>query len=119
MYQTMNATLIKQLRKVLREKKGLPIGILTYFGPDNKTITKIVAIIVEKSNVEPLLRKWIKPEILSDPGVATEIGQYFLDHNTKDIVIAEGVLGCPHEEGVDYPKGEDCPQCPYWKNLTD
>jgi hypothetical protein len=24
------------------------------------------------------------------------------------------ILGCPHEEGIDYPKGQVCPQCPYW-----
>ena len=23
-------------------------------------------------------------------------------------------LGCPHEEGVDYPEGQICPQCPFW-----
>jgi hypothetical protein len=22
--------------------------------------------------------------------------------------------GCPHEEGIDYPEGEPCPQCPFW-----
>jgi hypothetical protein len=25
-------------------------------------------------------------------------------------------IGCPHEEGKDYPLGENCPQCPYWAN---
>ena len=24
----------------------------------------------------------------------------------------DGVTGCPHEEGIDYPLGEPCPQCP-------
>jgi hypothetical protein len=24
------------------------------------------------------------------------------------------MLGCPHEEGIDYPEGEACPECPYW-----
>lgn len=119
MNQPMNDALIKQLKKVVKEKKEFPIGILAYFGPDNKTISKIVAIIVERPNADPLLRKWIKYEILSDPSVAAEIGQYFLDHDTKDVVIGEGVLGCPHEEGVDFPKGEDCPQCPYWSKLSD
>jgi hypothetical protein len=24
-------------------------------------------------------------------------------------------MGCPHEEGEDFPVGEDCPFCPFWK----
>ncbi len=24
------------------------------------------------------------------------------------------IIGCPHEEGIDYPDGEVCPQCPFW-----
>jgi hypothetical protein len=23
--------------------------------------------------------------------------------------------GCPHEEGEDFPHGEDCPFCPFWR----
>jgi hypothetical protein len=23
-------------------------------------------------------------------------------------------MGCPHEEEIDYPKGEACPHCPFW-----
>jgi hypothetical protein len=26
----------------------------------------------------------------------------------------KGLFGCPHEEGIDYPDGETCPQCPFW-----
>jgi len=26
-----------------------------------------------------------------------------------------GNIGCPHEEGLDFPEGEDCPFCPFWK----
>jgi len=29
--------------------------------------------------------------------------------------MTNGVIGCPHEEGIDYPLGEDCPFCPFWK----
>jgi len=25
-----------------------------------------------------------------------------------------GIIGCPHEEGTDYPEGKSCPQCPFW-----
>jgi hypothetical protein len=27
------------------------------------------------------------------------------------------MLGCPHEEGVDYPMGRTCPRCPFWAGI--
>jgi hypothetical protein len=29
--------------------------------------------------------------------------------------MPEAIIGCPHEEGTDYPEGEACPQCPFWQ----
>jgi hypothetical protein len=28
--------------------------------------------------------------------------------------MVKEMLGCPHEEGIDYPEGEACPACPFW-----
>ena len=28
---------------------------------------------------------------------------------------SDGNMGCPHEEGEDFPAGGDCPFCPWWK----
>jgi hypothetical protein len=30
--------------------------------------------------------------------------------------MVEKIFGCPHEEGIDYPDGEHCPRCHYWKD---
>ena len=30
------------------------------------------------------------------------------------VVMTDRTIGCPHEEGIDYPDDTDCPQCPYW-----
>jgi hypothetical protein len=35
-------------------------------------------------------------------------------HGAKPVVMSDGIIGCPHEEGIDYPDGQVCPQCPYW-----
>jgi len=35
-------------------------------------------------------------------------------HKARTVVVGPGILGCPHEEGVDYPDGGTCPACPYW-----
>jgi hypothetical protein len=37
------------------------------------------------------------------------------EHNVRSLIMMEEIFGCPHEEGIDYPEGEPCPQCPFWK----
>jgi hypothetical protein len=36
------------------------------------------------------------------------------ENEAKSVVMADRIIGCPHEEGVDYPDGSKCPQCPFW-----
>jgi hypothetical protein len=43
-------------------------------------------------------------------GVADLIAQ----SNPRTIVSPDKIIGCPHEEGIDYPEGEWCPECPFW-----
>jgi hypothetical protein len=35
--------------------------------------------------------------------------------NTKNEKFACRVIRCPHEEGEDFPLGEDCPFGAFWK----
>jgi len=28
----------------------------------------------------------------------------------SSLIITDGVIGCPHEEGLDFLEGEDCPE---------
>jgi len=32
----------------------------------------------------------------------------------RSVLITNRIIGCPHEEGIDYPEGDVCPKCPYW-----
>jgi hypothetical protein len=38
------------------------------------------------------------------------------EHEVRSLVMKEEIFGCPHEEGIDYPLGEKCPKCSYWKD---
>ncbi len=31
----------------------------------------------------------------------------------KSVVMTDRIIGCPHEEGIDY-EGPTCPDCPFW-----
>jgi len=37
------------------------------------------------------------------------------EHEVRSLIMVEKIFGCPHEEGIDYPEGEACPHCPFWK----
>jgi hypothetical protein len=47
--------------------------------------------------------------------VQKKIKDFFVLHSVKSVVVSDGNMGCPHEEGEDFPQGEDGPFCPYWK----
>jgi len=90
---------------------------LVYYGPDDQTITKIVAIAINTKDAIPTLQRWQALDVTTDPQAAAEIGQFFQKHQVQEVVMTEGVIGCPHEEGVDHPVGEECPECPFWQEV--
>ncbi len=112
MSQTSN--LLKHLRMVLKTKTNYPLGTIVYYGPDDQTATKIVGVVLPGPELDPILEKWTGDNIATDPHTATQIGLFFQNHHVKEVVMTGGIVGCPHEEGIDYPLGEDCPHCPFW-----
>ena len=91
-----------------------PIGTLVYYGPDDKTVTKIVAGIFIAKDADMKYKKWFGEGIVQDPAVIAEIGNYFKKQSVIKVVMTGGIAGCPHEEGIDYPVGDECPYCPFW-----
>jgi hypothetical protein len=90
-----------------------PVGTVAAYGPDDKTTTKIAAGVILREGAEPILQRWMGTTIQNDPKVAAEIRAFFAKHGVKRVVMTDGVLGCPHEEGQDFPLGEECPFCPF------
>ena len=62
------------------------------------------------------LERWFSDEgdVRVDPRVEAEVIAFIKGHGVKTVVIADAIMGCPHEEGIDYPDGASCPKCPYW-----
>lgn len=91
-----------------------PVGTVALYGPDDTTTTKIVAGVITREGAEPILERWVGSKIMDNPKAKRQMGVFFDRHNVKTVVASEGNLGCPHEEGLDFPLGEDCPFCPFW-----
>lgn len=92
-----------------------PMGTVAWYGPDDKTPTKIAAgVFRDATTVEPIIERWVSTTIGNDPVIAEQVRKFFAQHGVKTVVVSDGILGCPHEEGMDFPEGEDCPLCPFW-----
>jgi hypothetical protein len=93
-----------------------PMAAVAYFGPDDQTATKVVAAIINEDRSILKSEKWLiaDEDIRYNEPINQEIANFIGKFDVCRAVIAEGILGCPHEPGIDYPAGEDCPYCPFW-----
>lgn len=94
-----------------------PVGTVALYGPDDKITTKIVAGVIfgEEEETEPALERWVGSNVADDPKVQSEIEAFFKRHGVKSVAAVDQNMGCPHEEGKDFPVAGDCPFCPFWK----
>ena len=97
-----------------RTSPRYPIGTIALYGPDGETTTKIVASCIAREGAEPILRRWVGSQIQDSPKAQRQMKEFFEDHGVTSVVATEGIIGCPHEEGEDFPLGGDCPFCPWW-----
>lgn len=105
------------LRRARRGFRGYPVATVAWYGPDDQHATKVVVSIVASENAEPdPLERWIVAEgdVRWDHGIQHALLGFLARHGAKSVVIADGLLGCPHEEGIDYPLDAVCPLCPFW-----
>lgn len=92
-----------------------PIGTVALYGPNDKVTTKIAAAVIVRHGAEPILKRWVSTDVQNNPKVRQEMLEFFQQHGVKNVAMTDGNMGCPHEEGLDFPHGEDCPSCPFWK----
>jgi hypothetical protein len=105
----------KRKRKT-RSAEEYPIAIVVKYGPDDRTVTKMVATVIRWPGDEAgEMRRWVGTKVASDPGVAAKMDEFLRSHGVKKKLSTPVVFGCPHEEGEDFPEGGDCPFCPFWK----
>ena len=99
--------------------KGFPVATVAFYGPNNIKATKVAVGIVNQRQDVVLMEKWFSQDyedvdVRFNSIVIQEILDFVEKQNAKSVVLSEGIIGCPHEEGIDYPEGEVCPECPFW-----
>jgi len=61
------------------------------------------------------LKRWWGQDVIRDLDIQKNVADFIKAHGAKSVVITDGIIGCPHEEGIDFPVGAECPYCPFWQ----
>jgi hypothetical protein len=106
-----------QGKKAKQGFRGYPVATVAFYGPTADLATKIVVAIVRDEGHEPdPLKCWFSEDtdVRNNPAIGEKILAFLKEHAAKSVIVTDGLIGCPHEEGIDYPEGKSCPLCPYW-----
>jgi len=113
--------MLERARKRLGKKakkgfRGYPVATVALYGPDDTTATKLTVGIVPAENAEVTdLRRWLSEgsDIRNDVAATEQVLEFIADAGAKSVVMTDRIIGCPHEEGIDY-EGSTCPNCHFW-----
>jgi hypothetical protein len=101
-----------------RKAAGGSVGTIAFYGPDNRHASKVaVGIAPGAGEGVTHLERWHEDrlDVRVDPRIGEAVTAFLRKHGVGTVVMAAGIIGCPHEEGIDYPEGGECPQCPFWQ----
>jgi len=107
----------KIANKARKGFKGHPLATIAYYGPTDKKATKVTVSIIAKENADPEpMKSWFSDaDVRNDALIMEELLAFIAEHSTKSVIMTDGIIGCPHQEGIDYPDGEVCQECTFWK----
>jgi hypothetical protein len=104
-------------KKMGRGFRGYPVGTVAFYGPDDRFASKVVAAVIEEEHQPArILKKWFAEELDAriDSSVGDAVMDFLKQFGARSFSVSRGIIGCPHEEEIDYPLGESCPMCPFW-----
>jgi Protein of unknown function (DUF1186)/SEC-C motif len=110
-----------RIRRSRPSRTKYPLASIAVYGPDNTRATKLVASILPRPEQKypSATRSWSTDvgDVRNDRVIAAEVADWLHRQGTKDTVSYDRIIGCPHEEGLDYPMGRTCPQCSFWAGI--
>jgi hypothetical protein len=110
-------TLWPVTKKANRGFRGYPVATVAFYGPDDRRASKVAVGILPSERAEvAAIERWLSvdDDVRDDATINAAILKFLDDQGAKTVVMAERIIGCPHEEGIDYPDGQKCPDCPFW-----
>lgn len=114
----LDARFAKALRKRARKgHRGYPVATVAFYGPDASRASKVaVGIILKEGGEVEVLERWYSDiaDVRTDPQTNQQILDFIRTREVATVALVDRIIGCPHEEGIDYAEGEKCPECPFW-----
>ena len=105
-------------KKAKRGHRGYPVATVAFYGPDSSHATKVaVGIIPSEGAPAAELERWFSDssDVRRDARINEAILAFIKDRGAVTVTMVSRIIGCPHEEEIDYPAGEFCPACPFWQ----
>jgi hypothetical protein len=96
-----------------------PVATVAFYGPDDTRAAKVaVGSVAHEGAGANAVERWFckTTDVRTDPEVTEAIVRFIDQHGARSVAAVDRIIGCPHEEGIDYPDGGKCPQCPFWAN---
>ncbi len=100
-----------------RDFRGYPIATVAFYGPDDRVATKTAVAIIPHEDAEVRdLERWHAHagDVRDDEAIGAAALAFVKAHGARTLAMVDQIIGCPHEEGIDYPLGAPCPRCPFW-----
>jgi hypothetical protein len=104
-------------KKAQRGFRGYPVATLAFYGPDDTCANKVAVGIVQREDAEPaVLARWVSAaeDVRYSATIGAEILRFVQRQGVQSVAMVDRIIGCPHEEGTEYPEGQSCPRCPFW-----
>ncbi len=116
-YSKLRFQIEKRARRATESYPRMTIG---YYGPDDTRASKVVIGVLRKEGDLDTLEKLFARDESEDVRYLDRINERILEiiqaKGVESVAMVDRLIGCPHEEGIDYPNDENCPQCPFWAN---
>ncbi len=105
-------------KKVRKGDRGYPMATVAFYGPNQEIASKAVCSVIRNAGEDPSpMQKWFSlSDLRKSDKVMREILAFIAENNVKTVSMIKQIIGCPHEEEIDYPEGEFCDKCRYWRN---
>lgn len=94
------------------------MATVAFYGPDASRASKVAVGIIPIEGAGAIdMQRWFSEtaDVRRDAPIGAEILAFIRAHGAVTVAMADRIIGCPHEEGIDYPEGETCPKCPFWE----
>jgi hypothetical protein len=102
-------------KKSRRGDRGYPYATVAFYGPDDQRASKVAVGILMTEDAEAIVTRLFTTDTdaRTDVTIEAEILRIIRENGAKSVAMTERIIGCPHEEGKDYPEGKPCPKCPF------